>query len=192
MKQVIFGLIVLFSLFFLFGCTAQVDSEVGLNSGDSGSLKWSEKVASLGNPVYEKVTISSGYEILPFPGLTYNGLRDNWQSFYSTNKDYTFAIYASPSVIENAGTYDEVKQKVMDEYRTYAALKCEDISSLGWLTNAKAFSCSYVYSEYISYKIVTFYKNNSYIQTDLSVWGASLQNYTYIFDEFNQKAVSWK
>lgn len=86
-----------------------------------------------------------------------------------------------------------MKQKIIDEFSAYSSsLQCVDISTSGWLTNTKAFSCQYVYSDYISYEIVTFYKDNSYVQTDLSVWGNSLQSYTYIFDEFNAKAVSWK
>jgi len=187
-------LIILIGLLFLFGCTAQESNTGSQNSVNSlGGQQWTKEVTALGEPTYEKVTISSGYEILPFPGLTYSGLRDNWQSFYATNSDYTFAIYASPSVTTNAGTYEEVKKKVQDEFSAYAdSLKCQDISTSGWLTNAKAFSCSYVYSDYISYEIVTFYKDSAYIKTDLSVWGNSLQKYTYIFDEFNQKAVNWK
>lgn len=196
MKKSIFILIVVLLLFLFLGCTSspsQTNTISSQNTAIVNSSNWSAKVAALGQPIYEKVTISSGYEILPFPGLSYNGMRDNWQSFYATNKDYTFAIYASPSVIKNAGTYDEVKEKVMKEYAAYSAsLKCEDISTSGWLTNVQAFSCFYVYSDYISYKIVTFYRDSSYIQTDLSVWGTSLQEYTYLFDEFNQKAVSWK
>ncbi len=199
MKKSIFIFFSIFVLLLFLGCTSSPSqtntgsSQNSLVNSNNSSSNWSAKVAALGEPIYEKVTISSGYEILPFPGLTYNGLRDNWQAFYATNKDYTFAIYASPSIIKNAGTYDEVKQKVMKEYSAYSSsLKCDDISTSGWLTSTKAFSCTYVYSDYISYKIVTFYRDSSYIQTNLSVWGTSLQEYTYLFDEFNQKAVSWK
>lgn len=190
MKKIVFVLLLIISILLFFGCT---QNQAVKNSGSEGSSQWSEEVSALGEPTYDKVIISTGYEILPFPGLKYTGLRDNWQAFYSKNDDYTFAIYASPQVMTGVGTYEDVKQQIQNEYSVYSSsLKCEDISTSGWLTNTKAFSCSYVYSDYISYKIVTFYKDNSYVQTNLSVWGTSLQNYAYVFDEFNQKAVSWK
>jgi hypothetical protein len=195
MKKIIFILIVLIiSSFLLLGCTEEnQNNSTEVNKLNDQAQQWSQEVIALGEPTYDTIDIETGYKILPFPGLEYNGFRDNWQAFYAANQDYTFAIYASPEIIENAGTYEEVKQKAINEYNLYSSsLKCEDISTDGWLTQAKAFSCSYVYSDYISYKIVTFYKDSKYIQTNLSVWGTSLQDYEYIFDEFNAKAVSWK
>ncbi len=189
MKKLVFLLSVLFLIVLLFGCTSTNNSNENL----AVTQKWSDEVSALGEPTYEKVNISPNYEILPFPGLTYSGLRDGWQAFYASNSDYTFAIYASPEIINNVGTYEEIKESVKEEFSQYSnSVICKDISTNGWLTNAKAFSCTYTYSDYISYNIVTFYKNNSYIQTNLSVWGTTLGTYTNIFNEFNEKAVIFK
>ncbi|MBN2127251.1 MAG: hypothetical protein JW703_02550 [Candidatus Diapherotrites archaeon] len=193
MKKIILILAILLIGFFLFGCTENTTNTTNNNQNLSNESQWSSAVAELGNPTYKEVEIESGYKILPFPGLAYNGLRDGWQAFYATNSDYSFAIYASPSVNINAGTYEEVKQKVKDEYSPYSDnLSCADNTNINWLTKAQVFTCEYSYQGTINYKIVTFYKNNSYIKTSLSVWGGyPLNDYVYIFDEFNQKAVSW-
>lgn len=199
MKKLIF--VILISFILLFGCTAtttdeegnKVTTEVKENDDGSKTVTWSKEVAALGEPTYKSVEISTGYKILPFPGLTYSGYRDGWQAFYATNSDYTFAIYASPQVNSTSKSYEELKEEIKNTYIGYdSTISCNDISTNNFITQTKAFSCKYNYGDTISYDIVTFYKEGAYIQTDLSVWGASLQNYTYIFDEFNQKAVSWK
>jgi hypothetical protein len=196
MKKLI--LILLISFVLIFGCTQTSDDNldnisVKENSNGTIEVTWSERVAQLGEPTYESIEIESGYKILPFPGLTYNGYRDGWQAFYASNSDLTFAIYASPEVITNAGTYEEVKQSVIDEYLPYdSTIQCNDISTSNWITKANAFSCIYIYGESITFNVVGIYKDGSYIKTDLSVWGTDLGDYQYIFDEFNQKAVSWK
>jgi hypothetical protein len=191
MKKLFIVLIILISSIFLFGCTSTQENQALSNEVVQ---KWSEKVSALGEPIYEKVTIASGYEILPFPGLGYNGLRDNYQAFYATNNDYTFAIYASPSVVSTTKSFEEVKEELKAKYTSYGSnVVCQDISSTNWLTKAQTFKCNYYLSSInADYKSVIFYRDNKYIETILGVWGTSLGTYEYIFDEFNQKAVSWK
>ncbi len=197
MKKVIFVLVVLVSVLFLFGCTTSSSDQGATSSADnvSATSQWSKEVAALGNPSYEKINVAAGYEILPFPGLTYSGLRDGYQAFYATNKDYSFAIYASPAVVNATGKdYAQVKAGIMQKYGVYSNLTCTDLQSANWLTQAKVFECSYFASQInVQYKSTIFYKSNEYVETILSVWGTSpLSSYEYIFDEFNQKAVSWK
>jgi len=198
MKKALFLFASILFVFVLLGCTSSGPSDNTTIQNPQNALnsnqakQWSDKVAALGDPTYQTVTISSGYKILPFPGLTYAGLRDGYQSFYATNKDYTFAIYTSPSVINAGKSYAEVKADAVQKYSVYADLKCNDIPSSGWLTSAQVFECTYYIAQInANYKSTFFYKNNSYVETMLAVWGKTLGTYEYIFDEFNPKAVEW-
>ena len=198
MKKVLPFLVLVLLIFVLLGCTSSgPSSDNNLNNSQNasssvGANQWSDKVAALGEPTYSTVTIANGYQILPFPGLTYAGLRDGYQSFYATNKDYTFAIYAVPSVVNAGKSYADVKTDAVTKYSIYADLKCNDISSGGWLTSAQVFECTYYIAQInANYKSTFFYKNNSYIETILAVRGTTLGTYEYVFDEFNQKAVQW-
>ena len=189
-KEVFVFLLIVISFLF-FGWTSTQENQTLANEVVQ---KWSKEVAALGEPTYEKVTISTGYEILPFPGLEYNGLRDNYQAFYAKNKDYSFAIYASPSITSTTKNFEELKEELKEKYTSYGSnVLCQDISSTNCLTKSQTFKCNYYLSSInADYKSVVFYKDNAYIETILGVWGTTLGTYEYIFDEFNQKAVSWK
>ncbi len=174
----------LFLILFISGCT---------QTNEINDSQWSKEVSELGDPTYQKVVVSSGYEILPFPGLEYNGLRDNYQAFYAKNKDNNFAIYTSPSIINTEKSYEELKKELNEKYILYGKnVTCSDISTNTWLTQARAFKCTYYLDSInVEYKSVIFYKEKNYIETQIGVWGTSLGKYEFIFDEFNQKAVSW-
>jgi hypothetical protein len=191
MKKAMFILSILITTLLIFGCTS---TDQNINTENNTNNTWSQKVSELGEPTYQKVTIQGGYEILPFPGLTYSGLRDNYQAFYATNSDNTFAIYAVPAIITTEASLDEVKETIKSFYAPYTpSITCEDISTSGWITSAKAFKCNFYYTSInADYKTVIFYNDGKYVQTILGVWGTDLGTYEYIFDEFNQKAVSWK
>jgi hypothetical protein len=184
-----YELITALLIILIIGCTA---SNTGNNTNVNVS-KWSAKVNALGEPTYQDVNVTSGFVILPFPGLAYNGLRSGFEAFYSTNKDYTFAIYVTPNVNNSGRTYAQVKTDINQKYNYFSSLTCVDVTSSTWLTQAQVFSCTYTDStNNINYKSVIFYKNQAFIETILSVWGTTpLSNYEYLFDEFNQKAVSW-
>lgn len=175
-------------LLLVVGCTSNLNSEEAAAPSSSG---WSERVSSLGEPSYERFSVLTGFEILPFPGITYSGLREGYHAFYASNEDYTFAIYVYPYI--QAGTdYDSVKDAVSYKYSSYSNLNCIDVNSDGWLTEASVFECTY-YIDYIdvNYKSAIFYRDGYYIETLIGVWGTTLGSYEYIFDEFNQKAVKW-
>jgi len=180
MKEMfIFGLLSII----LFSCPLTNNvSEVNYNEN-----KWSEEIAKFGEPTYETIE-QGGYIILPFPGLIYNGITSGYKQFMSTENDYTFAIYASDSVIETSYSFDEVKKYYEELY----SIKCNEFNSDNWLTKSRNFECDYYdYSINADYKIVVFYRDNKYISTSIGVWGTTLGTYEYIYDEFNQKAVKW-
>lgn len=139
------------------------------------------------NYQYETVEIETNYRILPYPDLKYEGLIGETQQFISTLGDQTFAIYTSKTV--NRGrTFEQIKQSYESSY----GITCEEFEGTGWLTQSRNFMCYYYDSTRdITYKMVIFSKNDEYIYTYLGVWGTSLGNYEYTFDDFNMKAVDW-
>jgi hypothetical protein len=184
MKNKILVLSILLALLFVLGCAKKEISSAG------NTFQPDARIAALGKPTYKEVS-ANGFKILPFPGLEYNGIRDGKQAFYAANKDYTFAIYTDPGVTESSKTLDEVIEYYKSYYASYNPV-CEEISTVGWITEAKAFSCRY-YIESINayYKSTIFYRDGDYVQTIVGVWGTSLKEYEYIFDAFNAQAVKW-
>jgi hypothetical protein len=173
----LFVLLILVSLF-LFGCT---------------SSNFTEEIKSLGNFNYEEIEISKEYSILPFPGLKYNGIRDNFQYFSTEKENFQFSIYASPSVEKTDLTFNELKKSFSNSFsKVDSFAKCNSISTNNWLTKKDAFSCNYYnYSIGANYKLVVFYDSGEFVRTMIGVWGKDLLEYEYVFDEFNQKVVNW-
>ncbi len=190
MKKIFLTLIL---ILVLLGCAAPAENTAGnaFKTGDtaqSPSKYGDERIDAMGEPTYDEFD-AGGYKILPFPGLTYSGMRDGKQAFYASNADYTFAIYADPSITVSGKSFDEVKSEFANLYET----TCSEISTSAWVTQTRVFECDY-YAESINadYKFTVFYRDGEYVSTSVGVWGTELKEYEYIFDSFNAHAVSWK
>jgi hypothetical protein len=151
------------------------------------TITWSPEVAELGEPTYETID-SGGYQILPFPGLTYRGIVTDYKQFTASNEEYQFAIYASPNIEKTDLDFNGVK----NFYEDYYQISCNEFDSSNWLTKSRTFKCYYYDATYAAYyKIVVLYKPGEYVFTTLGVWGTDLGEYEYIYNEFCEKAIKW-